>query len=178
MHNSMTHYGTISRLNHWIAALFVLLLLGIGLYFGDLPRGDEKKFWKNLHVAIGTVALLFLLFRVCWSLRAKAPPPVAQATPLRLLSKAVHGLLLLGIVILAVTGPLSIWAIGRPFGIFELVQVPSPLPLFKSWHEPLEQIHAFTADAMLYLIGLHVLGVLKHQFIDRDNLMARMTGRA
>jgi cytochrome b561 len=31
---------------------------------------------------------------------------------------------------------------------------------------------------MLYLIGLHLLGVIKHQFIDRDNILRRMLGRA
>jgi cytochrome b561 len=30
---------------------------------------------------------------------------------------------------------------------------------------------------LLYLIGLHLLGVIKHQFIRRDNILARMTGR-
>jgi cytochrome b561 len=30
---------------------------------------------------------------------------------------------------------------------------------------------------MIWLIGLHLVGVIKHQFIDRDNILARMTGR-
>jgi len=30
---------------------------------------------------------------------------------------------------------------------------------------------------MIWLIGLHLLGVVKHQFIDRDGILARMTGR-
>jgi cytochrome b561 len=28
---------------------------------------------------------------------------------------------------------------------------------------------------MLYLIGLHLLGVVKHQFIDRDGILKRIT---
>ncbi|MBW8901931.1 MAG: cytochrome b/b6 domain-containing protein, partial [Massilia sp.] len=50
-------------------------------------------------------------------------------------------------------------------------------PKFEGWHDTLEDIHGFTANVLIGLIGLHLLGVLKHQFIDRDNILARMTGR-
>ena len=175
--DTATAYGTVSRLNHWIGALFVLLLLGIGLYFGDMPRGDEKRFWRTLHIAIGTIAILFLLFRVVWRVASTSPRPHPQTPALQLLARLVHALLLTGIAVMIVTGPLIQWSGGRPFGVFDLLQIPSPFPKFDSWKDPLEQIHGFTADALMYLIGLHVLAVIKHQFIDRDNLLARMTGR-
>jgi cytochrome b561 len=41
----------------------------------------------------------------------------------------------------------------------------------------MEEIHGITANALIFLIGLHLLGVVKHQFINRDNILARMTGR-
>jgi cytochrome b561 len=173
-----TNYGSVSRLNHWIGALLVLLLLGIGLYFEDMPRGDARRFWRGLHVAIGTIAVLPLLFRVVWGMASTAPRALPQAPALALLSKVVHWLLLAAIAVLAVTGPLSIWSAGRPLAVFDLVSIPSPFGPFKSWHGPMEEIHGFTADALIYLIGLHLLGVVKHQFIDRDNILARMTGRA
>lgn len=172
-----TTYGSVSRLNHWIGALFVLLLLGIGLYFDDLPRGDAHRFWRGLHVAVGTIGALFLLFRVFWRLRSTSPVALPQAQPLKLFSKVVHWLLLAAILVMAVTGPLSIWSTGRPLAVFDLVSIPSPFGPFKSWQEPMEEIHGITANALIFLIGLHLLGVLKHQFINRDNILARMTGR-
>jgi cytochrome b561 len=178
--DSSTTYGSISRFNHWIGAALVLVLLGIGLYMGELPRGDARKFWRALHIAIGTVAALFLLWRVLWRVRSRSPLalPQAPAPALQLFSKLVHGLLLAGIAIMALTGPLSIWSAGRPLTIFDWVSIPSPLPRLRALHEALEQVHSFTADVLIALICLHLLGVLKHQFIDRDNILARMTGRA
>jgi cytochrome b561 len=173
-----TNYGSVSRLNHWIGALLVLLLLGIGLYFEGLPRGDARRFWRGLHIAFGTMAALFLLFRVFWRMRSTSPLALPQAPALKRFSKLVHWLLLAAIVVMAVTGPLSIWSAGRPLAVFDLVSIPSPFGPFKSWHGPMEEIHGFTANALIFLIGLHLLGVLKHQFIDRDNIVARMTGRA
>lgn len=170
-------YGTVSRINHWIGALLVLALLGAGLYFDDLPRGAERSFWRSLHVAIGTLACLFLLWRVVWRMFSASPLALPQKPALRLFSKIVHWLLLAGIAVLALTGPLSVWATGRALPIFDLAAIPSPFPTFRALHEPLEEIHGFTADAMLWLIGLHLLGVVKHQFVDRDSILARMTGR-
>ena len=170
-------YGAVSRLNHWIGALFVILLLGIGLYFSDMPRGAEKTFWRALHIAFGTVAIPFLLFRVFWRVRSTSPLPVAQAPALQRLSHFVHVLLLAGIVIMVVTGPLIQWFAGRPFGIFDVVSFASPLPKSQLWHARMEDIHGWVAWAIIWLLGLHLLGVIKHQFIDRDNLLARMTGR-
>jgi cytochrome b561 len=175
--DTTTHYGSVSRFNHWIGALLVLTLLGIGLYFDDLPKGDARRFWRGLHIAIGTVASLFLLFRVVWRIRSKAPLALPQAPKLQLFSKLVHWLLLTAIAVMAVTGPLSIWSVGRPLAVFKFVAIPSPFGEFRSWHEPMEDIHGFTAYALIVLIGLHLLGVVKHQFIDRDNILARMAGR-
>jgi cytochrome b561 len=170
-------YGVVSRLNHWIGALFVLVLLGIGLYFEDMPRGLEKSYWRSLHVAIGTIGMLFLMFRVYWRVRSSSPLPLPQPLALQRIASAIHALLLLGIVIMVVSGPLIQWSVGRPFGIFDLLQIPSPFPKFAAAHDLLEEIHGWTADILMVAIGLHLLGVLKHQFIDRDNILARMTGR-
>ncbi len=170
-------YGAVSRLNHWIGALFVLLLLGIGLYFADMPRGLEKTFWRSLHIAIGTIAMLFLLFRVFWRLRSTSPLDVPQVPALQRLSHIVHTLLLVAIVVMVVSGPLIQWFGGRPFGIFDLVKFPSPIPKSDIWHDRMEVLHGWTAWVIIYLVGLHLLGVIKHQLFDRDNILARMTGR-
>lgn len=176
--DSPNSYGSVSRLNHWIGALLVLALLGIGLYFDSLPRGDERSFWRSLHVSIGALAALFLLWRVWWRARSTSPLALPQAPAAQTLSKVVHGLLLAGIVVMAVSGPLIVWSAGRGIPVFALFTIPSPMAGSEALHEALEEVHGFTADALLILVGLHLLGVLKHQFIDRDNIMARMTGRA
>lgn len=170
-------YGKISRINHWLGALLVLALLGIGLYFEDMPKGDTKRFWIQLHLAFGTVALLALGFRIVWRIWSTSPRALPQAAAWQTLSKAVHWLLLIGIAILIVTGPLSLWSVGRPFGIYDWLSFPSPLPEFRALHKPLENIHGLASKIMLLLIGLHLAGVLKHVVIDRDGSLRRMLGR-
>lgn len=175
--DTSSNYGSVSRFNHWIGALLVLALLGIGLYFEDLPRGDARRFWRSLHVSVGALAALFLLWRVWWRARSASPLALPQAPAMQKFSKLVHWLLLAGIAVMAVTGPLTIWSAGRAIAVFGLFSIPSPMTASEALHEAMEEVHGFTADALIILIGLHLLGVLKHQFIDRDNIMARMTGR-
>ena len=177
MQDATNHYGKISRINHWLGALLVLALLGIGLYFEDMPKGDTKRFWIQLHLAIGTVALLVLAFRIVWRMLSTSPRALPQHAALQTLSKTVHWLLLIGMAILIVTGPLSLWSIGRPFGIYDWLSFPSPFAEFRALHKPLENIHGLISKIMLLLIGLHVAGVLKHVIIDRDGTLRRMLGR-
>jgi cytochrome b561 len=172
-----TTYGAISRFNHWTGALFVLVLLGIGLYFDDMPRGPEKNWWLALHIAIGTVAMPFLLFRVFWPVHSTSPQPMPQAPALQLLAGLVHTLLLIAIVVMLVSGPLIQWFDGRPFGILDMVMFPSPLAKSELWHDRMEELHELAAWTIIYLFALHLLGVIKHQFLDHVNILGRMTGR-
>lgn len=50
-----------------------------------------------------------------------------------------------------------------------------PADQMKATHELLEEAHHLIAKVIVYgLVPLHVLGALKHQFIDKDNELARM----
>jgi cytochrome b561 len=45
----------------------------------------------------------------------------------------------------------------------------------KPTHDLLSEAHHLMAKVIVYgLVPLHVLGALKHQFIDKDNTLARM----
>ncbi len=59
LRDTPTAYGTVSRLNHWIGAALVILMLGIGLYFHEMPRGDELRYWMGLHISIGALAAVW-----------------------------------------------------------------------------------------------------------------------
>lgn len=175
--NSETRYGLISVLNHWTAAIMVILLLSIGLYFHEMPKGDELNFWKGLHVSLGLLFFLFLAFRVSWSWANISPTPVKQSRPLQITAKAVHHLLLTGIMIMIISGPLLIWSKGYPVRLFDILAIPSPIGKMETLHEFLEVTHKVTSRVLLVLISLHLLGVLKHVVMDRDSTLKRMLGR-
>ena len=177
MKDTEQHYGGVSRFNHWIGALVVIAMLAVGLYFGGLPRGDEKSFLRGMHVSFGGLLFLFLIFRVMWRVFSKSPDPVEQAKPLKIVTKLVHWILLLCVLIMAVSGPWIVWSAGYGINVFDLFTIPTPIERMQELHKTLEVVHEYTAQVLLYTLILHVLAVLKHQFIDKDNLLSRMVKR-
>ncbi len=177
MKDSTSHYGKISRFNHWVGGLIVIAMLAVGLYFNDMPRGEEKLYWLRMHISFGGLFFIFLLFRVFWRVVATSPQPVEQAQALQMATKLVHWVLLITVLIMAVSGPLLIWTRGSGINVFEWFTIPSPMGKMPELHEWCETIHAITAKVLLVALIVHVLAALKHQLIDKDNLMARMIKR-
>jgi cytochrome b561 len=171
-------YGAVSRINHWLGAAVVLALLAVGLYFEDMPRGDEKLYWVRLHISVGMVAFVFIAFRVLWRVAVRSPDPLPQAPALQNLTRAVHWVLLLAMVVLFVTGPIMVWSGGRAISVFNWFDLASPLGKMEALHEGLEGVHAVAGKVLLVVVALHVAAVLKHTLIDRGGSLARMLGGA
>ena len=51
--NTLTEYGLISKLLHWISAILLLLQIPLGFYLVDLDFGAERINIENIHVLIG-----------------------------------------------------------------------------------------------------------------------------
>jgi cytochrome b561 len=175
--DSRTEYGVVSKINHWLGALLVILLLGIGIYFHEMPKGEERLFWMRLHVGLGLLAFLPLAFRIVWRWSARSPDPMPQHRTLQLATRAVHGVLLLGIAVLLLTGPFIVWSAGVAVDAFGLLSLPSPIGKVPALHSALEGVHAVVGKFLLPLIGVHLLAALKHAFFDRAG-PSRMLGSA
>jgi len=170
-------YGLVSRLNHWIGAAAVITLLGIGLYFEDLPRGPELRYWMDLHVGIGALVLLPLVFRLGWRWTTPSPQPLPQRPWLQRTSRVTHALLLGLIAVMLVSGPLALWSGGRPIDVFGWFALPSPMAEQHELHEALEEVHGAGSTLLLWLIILHVGASLWHTLLERNRAaLARMLG--
>ncbi len=175
--DTAARYGTVSRVNHWAGAALVLALLGIGLYFHEMPRGDTHAWWRSLHAGIGALALLLLAFRVLWRVLMASPAPLDGPAWMRRSRGWVHALLLGLIMLMVVTGPLIVWTTGRPLDVFGWFQLASPLSRLPALHEALEETHAIASRALLAAILVHVGAALWHGLTGNGRtLMSRMVG--
>lgn len=177
LRDSPSSYGPVSRLNHWVGALLLLAMLAIGLYFTDLPPGAERIYWRTLHIAIGTICLPLVAFRVVWRFAASSPQALAQAPALRLLARCVHLLMMVAVLTMLMSGVLMQWFAGRPIGVFDLLRIASPLTESDLWHERMQQVHGIAAWVLIASITVHVVGVIKHILFDRRSLR-RMVGKS
>ena len=177
-------YSTVAIILHWtIAALLVANVL-MGWQFEDL-RGPDRRALMEVHKAVGMSILMLTLVRLAWRL-ANRPPPMSETMNRweRGLARLIHTLFYVLLVFLPLTGWVATSAHekARMVDMFGLFHIP-PLAYVQGMehharhdvHEAAETAHDVIGKAVVYLlVPLHILGVLKHQFIDRENELGRM----
>ncbi len=97
-----------------------------------------------------------------------------QAAIYNLASQVVIWGFLISILIVTLSGYLLPWSEGKAIDIFGLLQIPSPIAGSHDFSEIIEEVHEISGQLILPLCVLHILGALKHRFIDKDNVMQRM----
>lgn len=175
--DSTNYYGAVSRFNHWVSALIVIGMLAVGFYFNDLPRGDEKSYWLKLHIGVGGLIFVFLWFRVLWRVFSKSPAPVEQQKALHIISQLVHWVLLISILVMAISGPMLIWTRGADINVFGWFSIPTPIGEMHDLHELMEEVHEVVAKVLFVTLSIHVAAAIKHQFISKNQVLARMVKR-
>ncbi|CAN7414778.1 cytochrome b [Pseudomonas sp. LjRoot71] len=177
--NSSSHYGLVSILLHWLVALAVFGLFGLGYWMVGL---DYYSGWyktaPDLHKSIGLLLFAVMLVRVLWRWVSPAPASLSNHGRLtRLGSKLGHGFLYLGLFVLMISGYLISTADGRGIEVFGLFEVPASLTSIPDQEDVAGLVHEYLAWALVIFAGVHALAALKHHVIDRDRTLLRMFGR-
>ena len=167
-------YACSLRLIHWLMAILIIGLLGVGLYMEDMPASPDKYALYDLHKSFGIVALVFILLRLTARFTTSIPAPLPTHQGWEgVLARLIHITLYATMILM----PLSGWAMssfgGHPVALFG-VNLPSLVAPDKELGGLMRSIHGLSANIMIGAITLHILGALKHHFIDRDATLARM----
>jgi cytochrome b561 len=119
-----------------------------------------------------------MIVRLLWRWRVGVPEPLVSHSKLeRVGAHLVHFLLYLALFGVVVSGYLISTADGRPVDVFGWFQVPALLSGIEGQEDIAGKVHLFLAYLTMGLVALHLLGALKHHFIDRDRTLMRMFGR-
>jgi len=169
---------------HWLIALLVVGNFAGGLLMGDLldsaDPADRRLGFAivQLHKSVGLGILLLSLLRLGVRLTAGAPMlPGHMTSTERVLARLTHW----GFYAVMILVPFSGWVmvstspLGLPtfwFGLFEWPHL--PLGMNKAISGAASQAHEIMAFIGAGLLVLHVGGALKHHFMDRDDVLARM----
>lgn len=167
-------YDLLSIALHWLMALAIIGLLGVGLYMVSLPFSLSRLKLYNWHKWAGMTVLALAALRLLWCLLRPAPPAAPGPRWQQLSAHAVHGLLYLLFFALPLAGWTYSSAAGFPivwFGLLPLPDLVSPDPALA---ETLKATHRWLAYGLAAVVAAHIAAALKHQFIDGDRLLARM----
>jgi cytochrome b561 len=170
---------------HWLIAAMLITNIGIAWYFNTL-HGAAKVAPVQLHKSIGITILILSLIRLGWRLAFPPPPtPPWFGGWQKALAESVHVLF----YVVMIGMPLSGWIFSSasplirvfPITLYGVIPWPAIGPLTTLPHDQMKAVHGVfltvhetLAKGAYLLIVLHVSGVLKHQFFDRDGMPGRM----
>lgn len=157
---------------HWLMALLVFLMLGVGKFVmpGVSNEDPQKVMMLQSHAYIGGAIAILLIIRLVLRFTVKRPIPAdAGSAFLNFVGKATHFLLYLFLIGMALSG----------FGLFQQADLSSVFnaakPYPSNFFEYLPRMgHGFTSLLLIALIALHFGAAMYHQFLKKDNLLARM----
>lgn len=179
---AVRRYSTVVIVLHWLIAAAILFQLLLGWRL-DGSNGDQRTAILQLHKSIGITLLLLMAVRLFWRWR-RPPPPVEGFGRLeQKLSGWVH----LGLYVALVGLPLSGWAIISASAAKAKIKlfgsIPWPkLPILPDLPDRFQDFiggafgnaHTALAWVLVGLFMMHLAGALKHQFVSRDGILARM----
>ncbi len=165
-------YSMTQRWLHWIMAVLILtLLLAV-----EVPKGGVKHALTVWHKEAGVVVFVLLMARVRGRVNSGAPSIFSMSGSWQeFLARGVHGVMYLLMLSVPVLGVLFSQARGKEvdflgFTLPVILDEDQGLPYALT----LRTAHEWAGNIFLYLIGVHFLSVVYHQWIRKDNVLKRM----
>ncbi|WP_313707091.1 cytochrome b [Massilia sp.] len=164
---------------HWLVALLLLGQYAFGLALDDIPRGTPARgYYVNLHKSVGILIGLLILLRIGWRLAHKPPPlPAGMAPWQRRAAWFSHAALYACMLALPLSGYLASNVSRHGIKFFNTLRWAPWGPDDKALYAFFNGAHHLAALLLALLVGLHLLAVAKHSFVDRDRLLLRMWPR-
>ena len=160
---------------HLAIALLIFCALPLGIYMHDLPFSPNRLKLYSYHKWLGVTVFLLAIGRVLWRLKHPAPPPLSGLPAWqRIASTATHHLLYVLILAVPVSGWLMSSAKGFQTVYLGIIPLPDLLTKDKELGDLLAGVHKVLTFTLGALVITHLTAALKHHFVDRDGVLARM----
>ena len=170
----MEKYSKRIIINHWLT----LVLLVVAWFLGDSlddarHEGGATIAGYMVHSIVGGAVLLLTLLRLVYRRTDGIPPPLGDSL-LDKVAKGVHHLLYVLLILLPLSGIMQVLTsdVGKALMAGDASLLPK-----KFEGVPAHGAHEILVNVLIAVVMVHVLGALKHQFVTKDNIMARMSLR-
>lgn len=169
-------YSLTARSLHWLLALLLLGMVGLGFYMQGLPLSPQKLQIYSWHKWAGVTVFVLAFLRLLWRATHRSPPLPAHMNGFsKALAHLVHGLLYVLMLVIPLSGWLMSSAMGFQTVWFGVLPLPDLLGRDRELAKALAQLHGVLNWSLIVVVLGHTLAVVKHQFWDRDGLLTRMT---
>ena len=170
--NSLTEYGSISKIFHWSSAAVLLIQIPLGLYLVDLDFSEKRLTVESIHVILGLSIFYLTILRLIYKLFSPTPSLGNSIFPgQRLIAKINHISLYLTILIITISGALKKLFNGEMLDLFLFdLEIKDNFELAELFYE----IHILSNYTLIFLISLHIFAVIIHKVIFKENLLKKI----
>ena len=170
--NNKSKYGLLSKLFHWLTAAGLIVQIPLGFYLVDLDFDQFKVNIENYHILFGLIIFYVTLIRLIFKLLTPTPDFKGSTFPgQKFVAKLNHLLLYLALLTVTISGIFKKLFNGESLVIFfKKINLTYNFDLSEQFYS----IHILANYALIGLIGLHILAVLFHKFLLRENILKRI----
>ncbi|WP_435105357.1 cytochrome b [Arhodomonas sp. AD133] len=168
------HYGSVTRWLHWVTAALIAIMLALG-WGGELVSEAGEQWLMPVHIGLGIAVLALGVVRVLWRVANTRRSPRDTGLFGRV-ATLVQWTLIALLVLIPLSGWLVVSASGHAPSFFGLFALPPLVGESEGFHELGEEVHEILPWVLVTVLALHVLGALKHHFVDADTTLRRMLG--
>ena len=170
--NTITKYGLISKIFHWLSAAILIVQIPLGFYLVDLDFGDERLKIEKIHVIIGLAIFYLIILRLLNNFFNPTPKiDPSKFLGQKLLAKTNHLLLYVAILSITVSGILKKLFNGETLNLFfREIALKENFELADQFYD----IHVFSNYSVVILVTIHILAVIFHKVFFNENLIKKI----
>ena len=170
--NNNLEYGLLSKLFHWLTAAGLIIQIPLGFYLVDLEFDQSRVDIENYHILFGLIIFYITLIRLTFKLLSPAPNFNDNAfLGQKFLAKLNHFFLYFALLSITISGIFKKLFNGESlFIFFKKINLTYNYELSEQFYS----IHIIANYALIGLISLHILAVLFHKFLLRENILKRI----
>ena len=170
--NTLTEYGSISKIFHWLSAAVLIIQIPLGFYLVDMDFGDKRLTVESIHVTLGLSIFYLILFRLLY--KTLNPTPRLQNSLFpgqKIIAKLNHIFLYVSILVITISGALKKLLNGEELDMFFFnLEIKDNFELAEIFYE----IHIVGNYTLIALISLHIFAVIIHKLLFKENLLKKI----
>ena len=199
MNDTIQRYNKVTIILHLLVGALILVLFGLGWFMTELPKDAPKvpsadlfnlglyslqfsepmslrAFYFNLHKSVGITVFALILVRLYWRLTHLPPEflTTMQAWEKKL-AAVTHKALYLMMLVVPAAG-LAMAAFSKYGVVWFGVRLAAGNDN-KALRDLFEGAHEAAGLVLCGLIVLHIVAVIKHKLVDKDDVLQRMSLR-
>ena len=117
--NTLTEYGFISKIFHWLSAAVLIIQIPLGFFLVDMDFSEKRLTVESIHVTLGLSIFYLTLFRLIY--KTFNPTPVLKNSIFpgqKIIAKLNHIFLYIAVLIITISGALKKLYNGEELNMF------------------------------------------------------------